>query len=171
VSSIIQLPIDCQFNGKFGTELCAMIPDSESPKGTQRPYCPAPEVAQKGYGPKSDIWSLGIMAIGNFFSFERCSVSDIAPVEMFPSAKDLDLSRSDILHAIEAIKDPPSSRMRDFLANTLKENPEQRPTGVQLLDVLTFLRHCVEKLIRSHFRPEIYSMGQPLHSQRCVPSP
>jgi len=143
-----------------------MIADSGSPNGI-RPYRPAPEVAQTGYSPKSDIWSLGIMAIGSLFSFRCCSISDIAPAEMFPAAKDLDLSHSDILHVIEAIRDPPSWRMHDFLAETMKENPEQRPTAAELLHVLTFLpKLYVEMLIVHICSCGIISMGVPSHSQR-----
>jgi p21-activated kinase 1 len=108
------------------------------------PYWMAPEVVtRKEYGPKVDIWSLGIMAIGtrlNAFCF-------IVP-HMYPGHAEMIEGEPPYLNqnplkalyliatnGTPTIANPEnlSPTFRDYLAKTLEVDAEKRPDATQLL--------------------------------------
>ncbi|KAF8757529.1 P21-Rho-binding domain [Rhizoctonia solani] len=108
---LLSLQGDIKLSGSdFG--FCAQISDPAHSKRTTMvgtPYWMAPEVVtRKEYGPKVDIWSLGIMAIG--------SVSD-------RHKRNPDHREPDALSPV----------FKDYLAKTLEVDAEKRPDAAQLL--------------------------------------
>ena len=106
----------------------------------------APEVVtRKEYGPKVDIWSLGIMAIGAFlFSFVTWSdPTDFRCIEMIEGEPPyLNQNPLKALYLIATngtpqIQNPEalSHVFSDYLAKTLEVDAEKRPTASELLQV------------------------------------
>ena len=109
------------------------------------PYWMAPEVVtRKEYGPKVDIWSLGIMAIGTQLKYSSAFVPDISnPVnaEMIEGEPPyLNQNPLKALYLIATNGTPTianpenlSPTFRDYLAKTLEVDAEKRPDATQLL--------------------------------------
>lgn len=139
----------CHFDvpaADFG--FCAQISDPASSKRTTMvgtPYWMAPEVVtRKEYGPKVDIWSLGIMAIGMRFSslFVLYFTEDVY-IEMIEGEPPyLNQNPLKALYLIATNGTPTianpealSSIFSDYLAKTLEVDAEKRPTASELLQV------------------------------------
>jgi p21-activated kinase 1 len=128
---------------------CAQISDPASAKRTTMvgtPYWMAPEVVtRKEYGPKVDIWSLGIMAIGNLFHQHFVlNMIQLSPcLEMIEGEPPyLNQNPLKALYLIAtngtpAIANPEalSPVFSDYLAKTLEVDAEKRPTATSLLQV------------------------------------
>ncbi|KAF8488849.1 kinase-like domain-containing protein [Russula emetica] len=122
---LLSLTGDVKLTG-FG--LCARISDPAHSKRTTiagTPYWMAPEVVvRKEYGPKVDIWSLGIIAIEMvegeppYFNQNPLNALYLISTNGTPIIADLEKL---------------SSTFQDYLAKTLEVNVEKRPDATQLL--------------------------------------
>ena len=130
---------------------CAQISDDAHAKRTTMvgtPYWMAPEVVtRKEYGPKVDIWSLGIMAIGT--SLASSNASSYPPkiasflLEMIEGEPPyLNQNPLKALYLIATNGTPTianpenlSSVFSDYLAKTLEVDAEKRPNATELLQV------------------------------------
>ncbi|KAF8845059.1 Pkinase-domain-containing protein [Paxillus ammoniavirescens] len=119
---------------------CAQISDPNNSKRTTMvgtPYWMAPEVVtRKEYGPKVDIWSLGIMAIGEsplFRTHRREMIEGEPPYLNQNPLKALYLIATNGTPTI-ASPEALSPTFSDYLAKTLEVDAEKRPTASQLLD-------------------------------------
>jgi p21-activated kinase 1 len=141
---------------------CAQINGNNNKRTTMvgTPYWMAPEVVtRKEYGPKVDIWSLGIMAIGSSFFFPSSSPSfsltllstHAEMVEGEPPYLNENPLRALYLIATNGsptINNPEqlSVVFRDFLKQSLEVDADKRPDAVELLEHPFFQKAQVRRL-------------------------
>ena len=148
------------FLADFG--FCAQLGESAAKRTTMvgTPYWMAPEVVtRKEYGPKVDVWSLGIMAIEmiegeppylNENPLRVCSSSSSSSSFLSISLFRFIFSPSSVLiqalyliatNGTPEIQNPEnlSPVFKDFLAKCLEVDSEKRPSASEILKVPLFL--------------------------------
>ena len=113
------------------------------------PYWMAPEVVtRKEYGPKVDIWSLGIMAIGELSYVLNEPVLNYCTEMIEGEPPYLNQNPLKALYLIATNGTPTianpeslSSTFRDYLSKTLEVDSEKRPSASELLQVRARLPH------------------------------
>lgn len=119
------------------------------------PYWMAPEVVtRKEYGPKVDIWSLGIMAIGEWFSSAHHTLWALLPEMIEGEPPYLNQNPLKALYLIATNGTPTianpenlSSVFSDYLAKTLEVDADKRPNATQLLQVRLFIDQPIAFLL------------------------
>jgi p21-activated kinase 1 len=140
------------------------------------PYWMAPEVVtRKEYGPKVDIWSLGIMAIGasltspKVYSCLEIRTSLLEMIEGEPPYLNQNPLKALYLIATNGtptIANPEnlSSVFSDYLAKTLEVDAEKRPNATELLQVRFSKNSLQQLLIIIASQHPFFKLSEPLRS-------